>query len=194
MHGLWAVIHERGFDGVSFRTVAEAAGVSPGRIQHYFRSKDDLVHEGCARMVDLAREGHESRSRGSDPATELRDLVAAPIPCTREERLGAAVWYAYLARSTSDDRIAEIVVAALQDSRGRAVRLLRGLRPGRPDEARDSLPDRAFEQEAVALLALGDGLAQRAVLGALDGEQARQLLDEELARRGLSPLARPTGR
>ena len=31
---LWLVIYEEGIDGVSFRAVARAAGVSVGRVQH----------------------------------------------------------------------------------------------------------------------------------------------------------------
>src|SRR5690625_2815459 len=42
VYALWAVIHEKGLDSVSFRAVAEAAGVSIGRIQHYFASKEEL--------------------------------------------------------------------------------------------------------------------------------------------------------
>ena len=52
IHGLWAVIYERGIHAVTYQAVAQAAGVSVGRIQHYFDSKQDLVHAGCRAMVE----------------------------------------------------------------------------------------------------------------------------------------------
>lgn len=189
--GLWGVIHERGLEGVTFRAVAESAGVSVGRIQHYFASKDELVREGCTRIVAAARKGHESRTAHSGAAPSLRDLVASPIPRSESERLGAAVWYAYLARSASDPRIAEIVAAALEDSRRRAARLVEELRGPRRPEHPEADPGEArrgeLEQEALTLLAVGEGLAQRTTLGTLAVEDALLVVDEELARRGLTP-------
>ena len=42
---LWEVIGERGTEGASLMTVARAAGVSVGRIQHYFfLCNDNLNH------------------------------------------------------------------------------------------------------------------------------------------------------
>lgn len=186
VHGLWAVIHAQGLEGVTFRRVAEAAGISTGRIQHYFSSKEELVQAGCTHMVALAREGHEARTAQSDPGAALRDLLAAPIPGTTAERLGAAVWYAYLARSASDPRIAEIVAAALDDARDRALRLIADLRRTGHAPCPEPAAQVAAEHESLTLLALGDGLAQRVVLGAVDGEGARRILDQELARRGLA--------
>ena len=34
IHGLWAVIYEHGIHAVTYQAVAQAAGVSVGRIQH----------------------------------------------------------------------------------------------------------------------------------------------------------------
>src|SRR5690606_5279156 len=55
---LWMVIAERGIEGVSLRTVAAAADVSMGRIQHYFGTKEALVLAGCTALIDSAYEGY----------------------------------------------------------------------------------------------------------------------------------------
>ena len=47
VHALWQVIYLKGIDGVSFRSVAEAAGISVGRVQHYFPSRSELILEGA---------------------------------------------------------------------------------------------------------------------------------------------------
>ena len=72
---LWEVISERGTEGASLMTVARAAGVSVGRIQHYFASKQDLVQAGCQAIVDMAEAGYRDRTRESDPWRTLADLL-----------------------------------------------------------------------------------------------------------------------
>src|SRR5699024_11413882 len=51
VHALWQVIYLSGIDAVSFRSVAEAAGISIGRVQHYFPSRRELVLEGCRQIA-----------------------------------------------------------------------------------------------------------------------------------------------
>lgn len=53
-----------GFDGATIRGIAEAAGVSPGLVQHHFRSKealrracDNAVRELVRRKLDATRDG-----------------------------------------------------------------------------------------------------------------------------------------
>src|SRR5699024_6756068 len=92
VHALWAVIHEKGLDSVSFRAVAEAAGVSIGRIQHYFTSKEELIREGCAQLVAAAETQYAEVPEDAGPRRTLWHLVASPIPSTQPRRIGAAVW------------------------------------------------------------------------------------------------------
>lgn len=191
---LWGVIHERGLDGVSFRAVAEAAGVSIGRIQHYFASKEELIREGCTQMVVAAQSRYAELSRSGGPEHQLWTLVSGPVPSTRPQRLGAAVWYAYLAKSVAEPALREIIGAAIEDAGARAIRLLTTVRSGADGEGTDAAgaghgaeARSRSEHEALALLALGDGLAQRVVVGAIDGQEALAALAEEFTRRGLTP-------
>lgn len=169
VHALWAVIHEQGIAQASLRAVAQRAGVSIGRIQHYFSGKDELVHEGCRLMVSSAAELFESRTEthDGDPSALLSELVVHPIPSDQARLLGTTVWYTYLARAPSDPEIAQIIVEAQRGAHQHAAELL-----ARAEDA--AHPDASHRERAVRLLAVGDGLAQRVVAGALDADTARR--------------------
>lgn len=83
---------ERGFEGATIRGIAEAAGVSPGLVQHHFGSKDgirracdDAVLELVRRKIAAVRDGEIT-----DPSF-LATLYAAALPLVR-----------YLARAIVD--------------------------------------------------------------------------------------------
>ena len=78
LHGLFALIAERGMDAVSFRNVAGRAGVSVGRIQHHFGSRDALLRAGCRAMCDAAREAYEATA-AAEPGARLVEVVAHPL-------------------------------------------------------------------------------------------------------------------
>src|SRR4029450_2363894 len=44
-----------GFEGATIRDIAEAAGVSPGLVQHHFRSKEGLRRACDEAVLDLVR-------------------------------------------------------------------------------------------------------------------------------------------
>ena len=190
VYALWAVIHEKGLDSVSFRAVAEAAGVSIGRIQHYFTSKEELIREGCAQIVGAAEDQYAEVPDGAGPCLTLWHLVTSPIPSTPPRRIGVAVWYAYLAKSVSEPALREIITGAVDTARTEATALLHAARAERGGGAdgsevgADGAGSRT-EREALGLLALGDGLAQRVMVGALDSDDALAVLAQEFERRGL---------
>ena len=155
---LWEVISERGTEGASLMTVARAAGVSVGRIQHYFASKQDLVQAGCQAIVDMAEAGYRDRTRESDPWQTLADLLTQSIPKTAAFRMGAAVWYAYMARAVVDPGIGEIVRRAAQGTHEEVRSLLRA--GGAPEDL------------ATTLLGMSAGLTQHVLVGALSASEA----------------------
>lgn len=176
VQGLWLVIFERGMHGVSFRTVAEAAGVSIGRVQHYFTSKDELVLEGCRQLVQAAVEdhapaGHVVGEAGSRARDELVGFLTAPLPTTEPSRVAAAVWEGYRAQAVSDPAIAAVVTEAMRGQLD-AVRRLAGLARG-ADVGLDA---------ARRLSALADGLAQQVLLGMLAPQAAAGLIGAEVDR------------
>ncbi|WIM71803.1 TetR family transcriptional regulator [Corynebacterium suedekumii] len=64
---VWQVIATRGIDAVSFRSVAAAADVSVGRVQHHFPTRTGLIRAAARHMIDSASEALP-RNRRPDPA------------------------------------------------------------------------------------------------------------------------------
>lgn len=166
---LFQVIHDRGIDGVSMRTLARAANVSVGAVQHHFGSRDELILEGCRFIIEAAEDAHELRSSHAAPLEVVRSIVAAPIPTMPQFRVGITVWFAYLAKVTSQPEIGELLRETADGTQRETARLLESAGVPNP------------EQTAVRLLALADGLAQRVLIGSVSPQAALDLVDAELA-------------
>ena len=166
IYALWQVIYERGIHAASYQAVARAAGISVGRIQHYFASKQDLVRAGCQAIVDTAESVHFERTEALEPLDALTELLIQPLPRTEALRLGISVWYAYLARATADPQIREIFTKASRGTLDYAARLLE--QAGAP------------AQEAGRLIALSNGLAQATMVGAATANEAVRILSQEV--------------
>ena len=180
---LWQVIYEDGIDGVSFRSVARAAGVSVGRVQHYFPSKDEMVLHGCRQMVAAAVADHGPDQDPGDPhaAREgLTGLLCATVSDGEEFRIGAAVWAAYQAKAVSTPDIAAVVIDALAGRTQALATLLAAARTGRAGEPPS--PTAADRLDALRLGALSEGITQRVLVGALRADEARSFLCSEVGR------------
>lgn len=60
------VFAEKGVEGTTVKDLSEAAGVAPGLLYHYFRSKEDLLHAALERhyfLPDLRRIATPDRDR-----------------------------------------------------------------------------------------------------------------------------------
>jgi TetR/AcrR family transcriptional regulator, transcriptional repressor of bet genes len=180
---LWQVIYEDGIDGVSFRSVARAAGVSVGRVQHYFPSKDEMVLHGCRQMVAAAVAEHGPDQDPGDPhaAREgLTALLCSTVSDGEEFRIGAGVWAAYQAKAVSSPDIAAVVTEALTGRTHALAALLAAARAGRSGES--SSPTAADRLDALRLGALSEGITQRVLVGAMRADEARKFLRSEVDR------------
>jgi AcrR family transcriptional regulator len=92
-----------GYSGTTLTHVAGAAGLSPGIVNFYFKSKDQLL---AATLAQLAEE-HESlwlakiAAAGGSPAGGLDAMIEAdfdPSICTLDK---VVVWFAFWAEATS---------------------------------------------------------------------------------------------
>ncbi|WP_460529377.1 TetR/AcrR family transcriptional regulator [Flindersiella endophytica] len=171
VHALWQVIAASGIEGVSLRVVAQAAGISIGRIQHYFASREELVHTGLELLIGQAEAAYEATAAAS-PRDRLLHVLVQQVPRTELGRIGVTVWYAYLAAAITDTRIREILAEALRAGETECaahVRAIRGL--GRA------------EARAVArrLLALSDGLTLRVLVHGLGPDAAIAAIRAEVA-------------
>jgi TetR/AcrR family transcriptional repressor of bet genes len=169
---LWAVIHERGIDGVTFQAVAAESGASIGRIQHYFESKQHLIRSGAQEMVAGAEQVYRRRGSSDDPRSALLALLSQPVPTDASSRVGASVWYAYLAKATNDPWIRSFLAEASRGTVSEAARLL----------GRAGLPARAAHDEAERLVALSNGATQSVLVTAMDADAATELVSHEIDR------------
>ena len=165
---VWAVIAERGIEGVTLRSVAAEAGISVGRIQHYHASREELVRDSCRELLKAATQRFEAAGDAT-PVERLRRLILGRIPTTPEFAIGTSIWLAYEAKSVDDPVIAELV------QRGHA---------GGVQEAAALLSECGVaDASAVALrlMATAEGLAIRVLVGGLEPRGATELLENLIA-------------
>ena len=162
---VWAVIAERGIEGVTLRSVAAEAGISVGRIQHYHASREELVRDSCRELLKAATQRFEAVD-DTTPVERLRRLILGRIPTTPEFAIGTSIWLAYEAKSVDDPVIAELV------QRGHA---------GGVREAAALLGECGVADApavALRLMATAEGLAIRVLVGGLEPRAATELLED----------------
>jgi AcrR family transcriptional regulator len=170
-----------GLESVSLRHVAAEAGISMGRVQHYFRTKDDMLsfaHE------HLAREGElrvvESLTAAGRPPTDrevIRAIMVEVLPTDGASRTSWRAGIAFFIRAMSDERMAAVVAAGGPSVIEVFAERLRSARDA------DRLVDGADPwQEAVVLWALIDSQATAIVLGGRTPQEAVATVDYQLGR------------
>jgi TetR/AcrR family transcriptional repressor of bet genes len=86
-----------GFDALRLRDVAKAAGVSIGMIQHYFTTRDELLHETMRVASERRARTWIQLASGQERA---RDKVAALIEGSINDRHRCVIWIETCAAST----------------------------------------------------------------------------------------------
>lgn len=162
---VWAVIAERGIEGVTLRCVAAEAGVSVGRIQHYHASREELIRDSCRELLKAATQRFEAAGDAT-PVERLRRLILGRIPTTPEFAIGTSIWLAYEAKSVDDPVIAELV------QRGHAG----GVRETAALLGECGVAD--APAVALRLMATAEGLAIRVLVGGLEPRAATELLED----------------
>ncbi|MFG3115958.1 TetR/AcrR family transcriptional regulator [Streptomyces sp. NPDC048197] len=176
---LWRIAVTRGLDGASLRDVAAEAGISLGRLQHYFRTKDEMLLFALRRINQLAadrvRERIEALAGEPTPREVLRACLSGMLPLDEKSRTGLLVGAAYYVRAVHDP--------ALRAEAQQGIPQLRDFFAGqlqRAAERGELAPERATEEEAMLLISLVDGLATYALLDVHQPETALRLLDRHL--------------
>lgn len=73
---------KRGYDGASVQDVVAAAGVTKGAFYHYFRSKDELLHEIYRGLLDLQMARLESFVAAEGPPDQRLHDAAVDVVLT----------------------------------------------------------------------------------------------------------------
>ncbi|GAA3068992.1 TetR/AcrR family transcriptional regulator [Pseudonocardia yunnanensis] len=168
---LMRVAAHQGLEGVSLRHVAAEAGVSTGMVQHYFRTKDEMMvfaldmvgRSVQARLAAAAPDGVPA------PRELVRALLVQMLPLDEERAAESRVALAFFAHAAVRPHVA----AELREN----TVVLRAFFADQIRTAgRASDPDLA----ATALLALVDGLGVHVVGGHYSPEHALAVLDAHL--------------
>lgn len=101
--------HE-GLEAVSLARVAQEAGVSKGRVQHYFGTRDDLLAFTVGHLrerVDARLRERLTQARPDSPLEMVREVAAALLPVDEAARAEALVANAFLIRALARPDTAE---------------------------------------------------------------------------------------
>ena len=161
----------QGLEAVSLRHVAAEAGVSTGMVQHYFRTKDEMMAFAFEMVTDRIRTRSQAAAAPETPHELVRGLLLEILPLDEMRRLENHVVLAFLAYAAVKPSIA----AGLRTSAG-------GMRVFLADQLRAAGVDGVDPERAAAgLLALVDGLGLQLLLGRYAEEDAVAVLDAQLA-------------
>ena len=164
-----------GLESVSLRHVAAEAGVSMGAVQHYFRSKDEMLefaleHQSRRREERIAA---KLRARGEpSPREILRTILVEVLPTDDRSRSEWLVGIAYFIRALREPRLAAVMAEGVPQ--------LLDFFTGLLDKARAAGGLRAgadTTHEAAVLWALLDSQSTAIVLGQRTPAEAEATID-----------------
>lgn len=172
---LLAVVSRDGLDAVSLRHVATEAGVTAGMVQHYFPSKEHMVHHAMG--VASTRYEHRITEKlahlGTEPSPLLviRVLLGGLIPTTDAEAEDARVALAFQAYAANNPAAAARLGEGNRVLIGYISELLESIDAGGDDP----------RLTATTLLATAEGLAIAILSAELPPTDAARALDTHLA-------------
>jgi AcrR family transcriptional regulator len=173
---VYALADEKGLEGVTLRDVARQAGVSMGAIQRSFRSKDEMLALALTHVSEKFTARVQMATVEQPHAALALARVAADLALLgTDQRPEAQVWLAFAARAAVTPPMAKI----LKENYPEAHKLLTGLIR---EAARSSGAAVDAELEARTLLALADGLTVQVLLGQLEQNEAKRILDAYVKR------------
>ncbi len=190
-----ACIVAQGYERVTVRDVAAAAGVSTGTVVHYFGDKDSVLEAALLGKVQDTGLALRAALAGASSARErLERLVEASLPASDEVRDEWRLWLTFWGEATRNERLR--AVSERQHRRWTAflARIIAdGVAAGEfaaGEFAAGEVAPVEVDAAAAQLAALIDGLAVQATLGnpGLDAARMRRLCLDAL-RRLLPPPA-----
>ncbi|WP_371134080.1 TetR/AcrR family transcriptional regulator [Tabrizicola sp.] len=147
-----SLVAEGGPQAATVRAIAARAGVTPGLIRHYFRTKDDLTRAAYIALMDgMTDKGADAlEGVGAMPEERLAAFVAAGLRPPVLDSAAVGLWAGYMHQVRNDPVLLQVHEAGYLRYRDALEALIAAL----PREA-DAAQLRA---EAIACNALIDGL------------------------------------
>jgi AcrR family transcriptional regulator len=98
------LVAERGYHDVGMSDIGAAAGIVGSGIYRHFDGKSAVLVALFDRVIDdLTRAAAEILARGLEPAQTLRELIAAHVRITLEDRMLMRVYHNEIASLPADD-------------------------------------------------------------------------------------------
>ncbi|GAB2922207.1 TetR/AcrR family transcriptional regulator [Nonomuraea fastidiosa] len=167
-----AIVAERGLGAVSLTEVAAQAGISPGRVQHYFPAKRQLLEaafeRGNALSAARIREKAGSDLEAADPRLVLTTVLTELVPYDAVTEAHMRVRQSFHAFAFAEESIAarmRVLYAGFHRQMADLIR--RDQQAGRIDPGLDP------HGTALSLVALAEGLAAYVLTGVTPGPVAR---------------------
>ncbi|MEQ4306164.1 TetR/AcrR family transcriptional regulator [Plantactinospora sp. B6F1] len=189
---VWTIVALRGLEAVSLRDIAAEAGVSLGQVQHYFRTKEQVLRYAGQRLVELAgeelRRSLAARPEPPSPRSTIRAIAEQTVPATPERRLGAAVWYAFVTRAVTAPELAALIREAWAGTHALITDEVRAAQ-----RARQVATGLDPAELAATLQTVVDGLVPQVLVGYRTPAEALAVVDRHLDL-VFRPAGRPTAR
>ncbi|WP_192497210.1 TetR/AcrR family transcriptional regulator [Gulosibacter chungangensis] len=148
---------------ITIREIAAEAGVSVGRLQHHFGSRDDLITQAFEHHLLLVVERFNALREASGPVVERMERVLREVAIARSwER--STIWVDIIARAVVSEKYREIANVINEHWRNLFVELVQEGVDSGEFRVRSSVEDAASH-----LIAVSDGLSMLVVSG---GESA----------------------
>lgn len=127
-----------GPQAATVRAIADRAGVTPGLIRHYFRSKEDLVREAYRAMMTAMSDDNAAVLQAPHPSAEARlaAFVAAALrpPVMDPHRMG--LWAGFIHQVRGDPDMAAVHAETYLGYRDLLESLIAALGPNDPARLR----------------------------------------------------------
>ncbi|MEU3627333.1 TetR family transcriptional regulator [Amycolatopsis coloradensis] len=171
----------RGLEGVSLRHVAAEAGMSMGLVQHYFKTKDEMLLFAIERRSQVYEERLKARlETGEVPSTPksiLRAIIAEILPLDERRRGDWLMGVAFFIRSIADPSFGVALTEGVpQLFELFAVLIRQGQEAGDVDKSADAM------HEATILWALADSQGTNIVMKHRTPDEAMSTVDYYLDR------------
>lgn len=104
-------IIEQGLHRVNMRDIARALGTTTGPLQHYFRSKDDLLLYTKNLIIDELLQSAHTAGRQARGVARLQIVCESLLPFTRSARVAWLVLTAFNGRAIGDKQLTAIQIS-----------------------------------------------------------------------------------
>lgn len=188
---LLRVAAAEGLESVSLRHVAAEAGISMGAVQHYFRSKDEMLAFALERQSQRREERIIARLTAHGRAPTVRELVRTSalevLPTDEPSRADYLAGVAFFIRALREPRL-----AALLTEGGERLYAFFAEQLGHAQRAGELADGVDAYQEAVLLWSVVEAQSSAITLGERTAEEATATVEYHVGRLFLPVPARAT--